>query len=132
MFKGALQGQEKALGVEHIPTLGTVNNLGLLYKSQGKFGETEKMYKRALQGYEKALGSKNGLTHIPALNTVYNLGLLYDSKGEKESSRAIYLRALEGYEKVYGHDHEECQDVRAKLSSHKSRRHRILKKIGWK
>ncbi|KAN0086424.1 hypothetical protein V8E54_000112 [Elaphomyces granulatus] len=35
----------------------TVNNLGLLYKSQGKLDEAEKMYRRALQGYEKAFGS---------------------------------------------------------------------------
>jgi Tfp pilus assembly protein PilF len=29
------------------------HSLGLLYKSQGKLDEAEKMYQQALQGYEK-------------------------------------------------------------------------------
>jgi tetratricopeptide (TPR) repeat protein len=33
MFERALQGYEKALGLEHTSTLDTVNNLGNLYKS---------------------------------------------------------------------------------------------------
>jgi tetratricopeptide (TPR) repeat protein len=33
-----------------------VNNLGNLYKNQGKLEEAEKMYQRALQGKEKAWG----------------------------------------------------------------------------
>jgi tetratricopeptide (TPR) repeat protein len=40
----ALQGKEKALGPEHTSTLQTVNNLGILYKNQGKLGEAEQMY----------------------------------------------------------------------------------------
>ena len=54
MYQRALQGYEKALGPDHISTLGTVNNLGLLYRSQGKLDEAEKMYQWALQGKEKA------------------------------------------------------------------------------
>ena len=40
-------------GAEHTSTLGTVNNLGLLYADQGKMAEAEEMYMRALKGYEK-------------------------------------------------------------------------------
>jgi hypothetical protein len=36
MFRRALEGKEKALGINHTSTLGTVNNLGLLYAGQGK------------------------------------------------------------------------------------------------
>jgi tetratricopeptide (TPR) repeat protein len=39
MYQRALKGKEKALGVEHTSTLDTVNNLGSLYKDQGKLAE---------------------------------------------------------------------------------------------
>jgi tetratricopeptide (TPR) repeat protein len=48
MYQRALQGREKALGVEYTSTLDTVNNLGNLYRDQGKLDEAEKMYQRAL------------------------------------------------------------------------------------
>ncbi len=53
MYQRALDGYEKALGPEHTSTLDTVNNLGRLYKDQGKLAEAEKMYERALGGKEK-------------------------------------------------------------------------------
>jgi len=48
------------------------HNLGLLYASQGKLDEAEKMYQRALQGFEKAWG----LDHTSTLDMVNNLGFL--------------------------------------------------------
>src|SRR5437773_7526126 len=36
MYQRALAGKEKALGPEHTSTLDTVNNLGVLYRNQGK------------------------------------------------------------------------------------------------
>ena len=54
MYLRALQGYEKAWGPEHISTLSTVNNLGVLYADLGRLNEAEKMYLRALQGYKKA------------------------------------------------------------------------------
>jgi len=43
------------LGVEHISTLDTVNNLGTLYADQGKLDKAEEMYIRALKGFERSL-----------------------------------------------------------------------------
>jgi tetratricopeptide (TPR) repeat protein len=68
----ALEGYEKALGLDHTSTLNTVGNLGLLYKTQGRLKEAEAMYQRALEGKEKALGPD----HTSTLDTVNNLGLL--------------------------------------------------------
>jgi len=70
MYQRALQGKEKAWGLEHMSTLSTVENLGLLYADQGKLVEAEQMYQRALQGYERSLGAENITTYIPALNTI--------------------------------------------------------------
>jgi len=73
MYQRALQGFEKAWGLEHTSTLDIVNNLGCLYKDQGKLVEAEQMYQRALQGKEKAWGPE----HTSTLTTVNNLGNLY-------------------------------------------------------
>ncbi|PQE18242.1 hypothetical protein CJF30_00010966 [Rutstroemia sp. NJR-2017a BBW] len=101
MYLRALEGKEKALGKDHISTLGTVNNLGLLYSNQGKLAEAEKMYLRALGGREKALGPD----HISTLGTVNNLGNLYKDQGKLAEAEAMFLRALEGCEKALGPDH---------------------------
>lgn len=77
---------EKALGPDHISTLITVNNLGLLYRNQGKLQQAKMMYQRALAGREKALGPD----HISTLATVNNLGALYrywkNAKGRNDVS----------------------------------------------
>jgi hypothetical protein len=47
MYNHALTGKEKAWGPEHTSTLDTVNNLGLLYKNQGRLDDAERMYNHA-------------------------------------------------------------------------------------
>jgi len=88
-------GKEKALGVDHTSTLDTVNNLGVLYRNQGKLNEAEEFYKRALKGY-KALGTD----HTSTLNTVNNLGILYYDEGKLKEAEDMFQRALKGYEKL--------------------------------
>ena len=41
----ALKKKEKTLEAEYISTLDTINNLGFLYKYQGKLAEAEQIYK---------------------------------------------------------------------------------------
>ncbi|KAH8749104.1 Tetratricopeptide repeat-domain-containing protein [Diaporthe sp. PMI_573] len=96
MYGRVLDGYEKALGPGHTSTLSTVNNLGNLYKNQGRLDEAEAMYGRALDGYEKALGPG----HTSTLDTVNNLGLLYADQGRLDEAEAMYGRALDGYEKA--------------------------------
>jgi len=40
----AIAVKEKALGPDHSSTLSMVNNLGLLYRDQGKLEEAEQMF----------------------------------------------------------------------------------------
>jgi hypothetical protein len=68
MYLRALRGFEKARGAEHTSTLDTVNNLGLLYRKQGKMAEAEAMYLRALQGYESAVGADHPRARLIARN----------------------------------------------------------------
>ena len=48
--------REKALGPDHRDVGSTLNNLAVLYNNQGRFANTEPLYKRALSIREKALG----------------------------------------------------------------------------
>ena len=77
-------------------TLRTVNNLGNLYKDQGKMKEAEEMYLRALRGKEEAWGAE----HTSTLDTVYGLGNLYRDQGEVAKAKDMYEQAAEGYEDV--------------------------------
>jgi tetratricopeptide (TPR) repeat protein len=101
MYQRALQGKEKAWGLEHTSTLDTVNNLGALYADLGRLDEAKKMYQRALQGKEKVCGPE----HTTTLDTVNNLGLLYANLGRVDEAEKMYQRALQGYEKAWGPEH---------------------------
>ena len=68
MFQRALAGSEQILGHHHISTLDTVNNLGILYRDQGKMTEAEQMFQRALVGFKSQLGPGHRRTIQAAKN----------------------------------------------------------------
>jgi len=92
------QVKKKVLGLDHLSTLRTINNLGNLYSDQGRLNEAEKMYERALSGYEKALGPE----HTSTLDTVNNLGTLYTRQGKLDEAERMYQRALFGKQRSLG------------------------------
>ncbi len=48
LYKRAIQGFERAQGPDGLDTLGTLNNLPLLYWKQGSNAEPEPLFKRAV------------------------------------------------------------------------------------
>jgi tetratricopeptide (TPR) repeat protein len=60
MYQRALQGYEKALGLENVsryrPALITMRNLGNLFATQGRLDEAKEMYSRACTGFRAVLG----------------------------------------------------------------------------
>jgi tetratricopeptide (TPR) repeat protein len=107
MYQRALAGCEKTWGREHMSTLDTVNNLGVIYKELGRMEKAEQMLQRALEGYEKACGRE----HTSTLATVNNLGLLYRTLGRLEEAEQMLQRALAGYEKAYERKHTWTLDI---------------------
>ena len=75
-----------------------VHNLGLLYKTQGKLAEVEKMFLRALAGKVAALGAE----HTSTLDTINDLGMLYKNRGKLAEAEKMVLRARTGYKKTLG------------------------------
>ena len=62
LYQRALAASEQVLGAEHPDTLGSVNNLALLYASQERYGEAETLYQRAVFAAERVLGPNHPYT----------------------------------------------------------------------
>src|SRR5262249_31070186 len=69
LLKRAVEIAEKATGPEHPNTAACLNNLALLYNSQGKYADAEPLYNRSLAIYEKALGPE----HLETATCLNNL-----------------------------------------------------------
>ncbi|KAK4895648.1 hypothetical protein LTR49_028256 [Elasticomyces elasticus] len=102
---------EETWGPKHTSTLDTVNNLAILYKSQGKMQEAEEMYLRALREYKEAWGPK----HASTLDTVKNLGDLYSNQGQVKEAEEMFVRALEGCQTVEGDREADIEYLQEQL-----------------
>ena len=80
-----LEGFERVLGVDHPDTLGSVNNLGMLLKEQGKLEEAETMLRRNLEGESKI----SGANHQDTFNARGNLGLLLMKRGDESGEGMV-------------------------------------------
>ncbi len=84
------------------PRLATsLNNLALLYKTQGKYGEAEPLYKRTLAIFEKALGPE----HPHVATNLNNLAELYRAQGKYAEAEPFFKQSLAIREKVLGPEH---------------------------
>ncbi len=92
----ALEVAEKNVGPHHPDVATSLNNLGLLYDTQGQYAQAEPLYKRSLAIREKALGPDHPLVGA-SLN---NLAALYratkrDKEAETLEQRATRIQAIQ-------------------------------------
>src|SRR5271166_915342 len=99
-------------GVSHANYGGALNNLAVVYKSQGRYAEAEGLYKRALAIREKALGA----SHPNVAGTLNNLALLYAAQAKYADAEALYKRALAIKEKAFGKDHPSVASTLSNLA----------------
>jgi tetratricopeptide (TPR) repeat protein len=59
LFQQALELRKRLLGEEHPDVALSLNNLALLYKSQGHYAEAEPLYMQALEITERSLGANH-------------------------------------------------------------------------
>lgn len=107
MYRWALRGFEKALGLDGELTLMAVHSLGLICREQGNLEEAEIMFTRALQGTEQALGP----THPSTILAVANLGRVYRDRGKLQEAEKMFLWALRGYEKAQKPDSSPMLEI---------------------
>ena len=79
----------------------SLNNLAMLYYSQGNYGEAEPLYQRALAIWEKARGPEHPNLAL-GLNT---LAALYFTQGKYGEAEPLLQRALAIAEKALGPEH---------------------------
>ena len=93
--KKALEVAQNNVGPDHPSVAVSLNNLALLYDTQGQYAQAEPLYKRSLAITEKALGSD----HPDVAMRLENLAALYRAtKREAQASelekRAERIRAI--------------------------------------
>ena len=84
-----------------LSTLASINNLGLLFKAQGKLEEAEPLYREALEGKRATLGDR----HLTPSASINNLGLLFQDQGKLEEAEPLFREALEGMRATLGDRH---------------------------
>ena len=100
--KAALSAAE-AFGPDDPCLATTLNNLGELYRTQGRYTEVEPLHKRALAIREKALGPDD-----PSVaQSLNNLAGLYRAQGRYAKAEPLYKRALAIFEKTLGPTHPD-------------------------
>jgi CHAT domain-containing protein/tetratricopeptide (TPR) repeat protein len=99
----ALAIRAQVLGESH-PDVGDVlDNLALVYWTQGRNSEAEGLYKRALAIRERALGEN----HPDVALSLNDLGLVYRNQGRYDEAERLYKRALAIREKALGANHRQ-------------------------
>ena len=108
LLEQALEPQEQALeirrhelGDEHLHTLTSINNLGVLLNAQGKAGEAEPLYREALEVSRR----KRGTEHPDTLISINNLGMVLKTQGKIDEAEALIREALEVSSGELGNEH---------------------------
>ena len=87
--KKAIEVAEENVGPDHPDVAVSVNNLALLYKTQGHYAQAESLYKPALEIKEQALGPD----HPSVATSLENLAGLYRDKNRDKEAEALEKRA---------------------------------------
>ena len=101
-------------GNKHPDDATTLNNLALLYSTQGKYEEAEPLYKRSLGIKEKSLGAD----HPEVAINLVNLANLYRQQGKYEEAEPLYRRSLEIFRSTFPNGHpniDACENDYARL-----------------
>ena len=92
---------ESLWGTEHILTLATYNELGIVACDLSEFSEAEEYHSKAEAGFRKL----HGPDHPDYLSVLINIGNLHKEKGHPQKAETHFRQALAVYEKTHGHDH---------------------------
>ena len=109
----ALSVSEKELGPDHPSTARSLNNLAILYNSQGLYEEALPLFQRALTISEQALGPD----HPDVALSLNNLASLFLASNRKKEAEHLLERAARIMERALGPDHPLTKEVRQNLEA---------------
>ena len=98
-----LAHQEATLGPEHPDVATSLDNLAILYHSEGKYALAEPMYQRALKIWEMTFGPN----HPDVATSLNNLASLYEDQGLYVRAEPLYENALKSWETASGPNHPD-------------------------
>ena len=98
-------------GDDHRETLALLNNLGLLYKTNGQYDKAEATFQACLAGRRKVLGDHDGETY----QTIGNLATVYHDLGRAADAERLYLQAHDGLTATLGEGHEATLSILGNL-----------------
>jgi tetratricopeptide (TPR) repeat protein len=87
--------QRRVFGHEHPFTVGTMNNLAVLYQREHRNQDAEELYATVIDTQRRV----NGPTHPETLNALNNLAVLYSVEGKYSEAAPIYENVLEQWRK---------------------------------
>ncbi len=99
-FLAALEKAETRGGRVNRRTASTLNNLGLVYKTQRKLRKAEDCFRRALGAYEAI---KPGSSQVA--RTLYHLATLLHAQKEYTEAEALYQRCIVITRRTAGENH---------------------------
>jgi tetratricopeptide (TPR) repeat protein len=108
----SLRFRKQYLGMEHLDTAASLNNLASLYQLQGRYAEAEPLYERALLIREQQLGAE----HPDTAASRNNLASLYRQQGRYTEAEPLYKRALLIREQQLGAEHPDTAASRNNLA----------------
>lgn len=103
LYQRSLEITEQALGGNHPSVATTLNNMALLYESQGRYEEAEPLLHRAMKIREEKLGNK----HPATAHSYWSLAALYQSVEKYETSMGMYEQAIEIFAVSLGMAHPD-------------------------
>jgi eukaryotic-like serine/threonine-protein kinase len=95
--------RRRELGDEHVDTLSSVHDMGVLLQAQGKLAEAESYWRESMEKSRRILGDDDILT----LNSIDNMGYLLMAQGKLTEAELYCREALEGKRRVLGDEHTE-------------------------
>lgn len=103
LYERSLAISEKALGPDHPDVAIILNNIGMLYNTQGRYEAVLPLYEWSLAIREKTLG----LGHPDVAQSLNNIAVLYNTQGQYEKAEPLYMRSLAIREETLGPDHPD-------------------------
>jgi tetratricopeptide (TPR) repeat protein len=102
-YQRNLEMSKNTYGDEHHETATSLNNLAMVYKSQGKYEEAIKLYLEAIEVGKKTIG----IEHPDYAIYLNSLAVVYKAQGKYEEAIKLYLEAIEIDKRTIGIEHPD-------------------------
>ena len=99
------------LGEEHPDVATSLNNLAMLYQSQGQYDKASPLYQQSLPILMKVLGEE----HPDVAQSLNNLAESYRSQGQYDKALPLSQQSLAIIEKMLGKEHPNTKTIAENL-----------------